>query len=82
MERKHREMKILNNNQGGGRGVHRENRSTYEYDRMCLVNEMRAQFFNLVMISKVLSKILDKRDSWLQILEVNFVLNMTSQEIN
>ena len=42
MECKHREMKILNRNQGGGRGVHRENRSTFEHDRMCLVNEMRS----------------------------------------
>ena len=42
-------MKKLNRNQGGGRGVHRENRSTFEHDRMCLVNEMRAQFFKLVM---------------------------------
>ena len=60
----------------------KENRCTFEHDRMCLVNDMRGKIFNLVMISKVLSKILDKRDSWLQILEVNFVLNMTSQEIN
>ena len=28
MERKHREMKILNRNQGGGRGVSKENRDT------------------------------------------------------
>ena len=49
MEHKHREMKILNNNQGGGRGVHRENRIAYEHDRMCLVSEMRAQIFKLVM---------------------------------
>ena len=52
MELKHREMKILNSNQGGGRGVHRENRSTFEHDRMCLVNGMRAQFFNLIMRSE------------------------------
>ena len=49
MERKHREMKILNRNQGGGRGVDKDNRGTFEHDRMCLVNEMRGQFFNLVM---------------------------------
>ena len=49
MERTHREMKILNNNQGGGRGVAKENRSTFEHDRMCLVNEMKGQFFKLVI---------------------------------
>ena len=42
MERKHREMKNLNKNQGGGRAVHRENISTFEHDRMSLVDEMRA----------------------------------------
>ena len=41
MERKHREMKNLNTNQGGGRGV-AEYRNTFEHDKMCLVNEMRA----------------------------------------
>ena len=49
MECKDREIKNLNSNQGGGRGVHRDNRSTFEHDRMCLVNEMRAQFFKFVM---------------------------------
>jgi hypothetical protein len=52
MERKHREMKNLNNNQGGGRGVAKEYRNTFEHDKMCLVNEMRAQFFKLVMRSE------------------------------
>ena len=45
MERKHREMKKMNRNQGGGTGVAKENRGTFEHDRMCLVNEMRGQFF-------------------------------------
>jgi hypothetical protein len=49
MECKHREMKILNSNQGGGRGVSKEYRNTFEHDRMCLVNEMREQFFKIVM---------------------------------
>ena len=40
MERKHREMKNLNNNRGGGRGVSKEYRNTFENDKMCLVNEM------------------------------------------
>ena len=53
MECKHSEMKILNRNQGGGRGVHKENRSTFEHDRMSLLNNMGANFFKLVMISKV-----------------------------
>ena len=52
MERKHREMKNLNNNQGGGRGVAKEYRNTFEHDKMCLVNEMRAQFFKPVMRSE------------------------------
>ena len=52
MERKHKEMKILNNNQGGGRGVAKEYRITFEHEKMCLVNEMRAQFFKLVMRSE------------------------------
>ena len=52
MELKHREMKILNSNQGGGRGIAKENTSTFEHDRMCLVNEMRAQFFKIVMRSE------------------------------
>ena len=49
MERKHREMKILNINQVGGRGFAKEYRNTFEHDKMCLVNEMRAQFFKFVM---------------------------------
>ena len=52
MERKHREMKNLNNNQGGGRGLVKEYRKTFEHDKMCLVNEMWAQFFKLVMRSE------------------------------
>jgi len=52
MERKHREMKNLNKNQGGGRRVAKEYRNTFEHDKMCLVNEMRAQFFKLVMRSE------------------------------
>ena len=51
MERKHREMKILNSNQGGGRGFAKENRGTFEHARMCRVNEMRGQFFKCVMRS-------------------------------
>ena len=47
-------MKILNNNQGGGRGVAKEDRNTFEHDKMCVVNEMRAHwlrahFFKLAM---------------------------------
>ena len=49
MEHKHREMKILNSNQGGGRGVYKENKGTFECDKMCLANETRGQFFNIVM---------------------------------
>ena len=45
MECKHREMKNLNNNKGGGRGVAKEYRNTFEHDKMCLVNEMQTQFF-------------------------------------
>ena len=52
MERKHREMKILNRNQGGGRGVAKENRGTFEHARMCRVNEMRGKCCNLVMRSE------------------------------
>ena len=52
MECKHREMKNLNNNQGGGRGVAKEYRNTFEHDKMCLVNEMQAQIFKLVMRSE------------------------------
>ena len=52
MERKHREMKNLNNNQGGGRRVTKEYRNTFEHEKMYLVNEMRAQFFKLVMRSE------------------------------
>ena len=82
MECKHREMRNLNRNQGGGRGVAKENIDTFEHDRMCLVNEMRGQFFKLVMRSEGTFKSLDKKYSFLQILEVNFVLNMRSQEIH
>ena len=42
-------MKNLNSNQGGWRGVVKENRGTFELDRMCLVNEMRGKFFNPIM---------------------------------
>ena len=49
MECKHMEMNNLNNNQRGGRGVAKEYRNTFEHDKMCLVNEMRAQFFKLIM---------------------------------
>ena len=35
MEHKHREMKILNINQGGGKGVAKENRGTFEHDKSC-----------------------------------------------
>ena len=45
-------MKNLNRSQGGGRGMAKKNRITFEHDRMCLVNEMRAQIFKLVMRSK------------------------------
>ena len=36
MERKHTEKQISNRNQGGGRGVHKENRSTFEHDKYVL----------------------------------------------
>ena len=52
MERKHRYMEFLNRNKGGGRGFHREIRSTFEHDRMCLVNEMRVKILKLVMRSE------------------------------
>ena len=52
MKQKHRGMKTLNRNQGGGRGFHRDNISTFEHDRMCILNEMRAQFFILFMRSE------------------------------
>ena len=39
MEHKHREMKNLDKNQGGGRGVAKEYRNRFEYEKMCLVNE-------------------------------------------
>ena len=52
MEHKHREMKNLNCNQGGGRGVAKDNRDTFEHERMCLVNEMRGKIFKLVMRSE------------------------------
>ncbi len=44
MKFKHMEMQNLNNNQGGGRVVVKEYRNTFEHDKMCLVNEMQAQF--------------------------------------
>ena len=49
MEHKHKEMKILNRNQGGGRGFAKENRGTFEHDIMCLRNEMRIKIFKIVM---------------------------------
>ena len=39
----------MNINQGGGRGVSKEYRNTFKHNKMCLVNEVRAQFFKLVM---------------------------------
>ena len=45
-------MKILNRNQGGGRGFHRDNISTFEHDRKCILNEMREHFFILFMRSE------------------------------
>lgn len=45
-------MKILNRNQGGGRGVSKEYRNTFEHNKMCLVNEMWEKKFNLVIRSK------------------------------
>ena len=80
MECKHRKMKNLNNNQGGWRGVPKEYRNTFEHEKMCLVNEMRAQFFKLVMRSY--GTFLKKEDFWLPILDVNFVLNMKRQEVH
>ena len=47
-----KEMKILNNDLGRGIRVAKEYRNTFEHDKMCLVNEMRAQSFKLVMISE------------------------------
>jgi len=52
MKCKHKEMKIFNSNRGGGRGVSNEYRNNFEHEKMCLVNEMRSQFFKLVMWSK------------------------------
>ena len=52
MERKHREMKYLNINQVGGRGVAKEYRNTFQHDKMCLVNEIQAHNFKLFMRSK------------------------------
>jgi hypothetical protein len=50
MEHKHREVKILNTNQGAQRGcIGMDYRNTFDHDKMFLVNEMRAQFFELVM---------------------------------
>ena len=72
-------MKILNSNRGGGRGIAKENRGTFEHGRMCLVNEMRGQFSNVVMISECTFQKFIPEYSCLQILEVNFVLNMRSQ---
>ena len=43
-------MKMLNRNQRGGRWVSKEYRCTFEHDKICLINEMRAQIFMLVMI--------------------------------
>ena len=40
MEHKHREMKSLNNNQRGQRGVLKDYRNIFEHDKLCLVNEM------------------------------------------
>ena len=79
MECKHREMKNLNRNQGGGRGVSKENIGTYEHERMCLVNEMRGKIFNPIMTSEGTFQTFRQRRFLPQILEVNFVLNMTSQ---
>ena len=52
MERKHRELKNVKRNQGGGRGFAKEDRGTFEHDRMCLVNEKRGQFFKIFMRSE------------------------------
>ena len=52
IEHKDREMQFLNSNKGRGRGVSKKYRSTFEHERMCLVNEMRGHFFNLVMRSE------------------------------
>ena len=48
MEHKHREMKILNDNQRGRRRVLKDYRNIFEHDKMCLVNEMRALFSNFL----------------------------------
>ena len=48
MEQKHREMKILNDNQRGRRRVLKDYRNIFEHDKMCLVNEMRALFSNFL----------------------------------
>ena len=82
MECKHREMKNLKSNQGGGRGFAKEYRNTFEHDKMCLVNEMRAQFFKLVMRSEGTFQNFKERRFWLPILDVNFVLNMRRQEVH
>lgn len=47
MERKHREMKNLNTNQRGGRGVDKVNISTFERDIMCLVMRRENNFSSL-----------------------------------
>ena len=51
----------MNNNQGGGKGVTKEYRNTFEHDKMCLVYEMQAQFFKLVMRSEGTFKNFKKR---------------------
>jgi hypothetical protein len=53
MECKHKEMKNLNTNQGAQRGcIGMDYQNTFDHDKMCLVNEMREQFFKLVMRSE------------------------------
>ena len=39
----------MNNNYGRGRGVAKEYRNTFEYNRLCLLNQMGAQYFKFVM---------------------------------
>jgi len=49
---KHGEMKNLNTNQGAQRGcISMDYQKTFDYDKMCLSNEMRKLFFNLVVRS-------------------------------
>ena len=52
MEHENREMKKVNRNQEGGRGVPKEYRNTFEHEKMCLLNEIQAQFFKLLMRSE------------------------------